>query len=150
MRLRLLRAAGATIDPGAFVEAGISVVAGRISIGARSYINRQCLLDARGGIEIGENTLVGPRVSFLTATHPVMPDTPRAGPVVYESITVGSNAWIGAAATLLPGCEVGDGCVVAAGSIVRGKLAPNTLHAGVPAVCKRSLAPLTPQLAQAG
>lgn len=139
IRAALLRATGATIDRTAFMEAGVKVVAGRLSIGADSYVNRNCLFDARGGIAIGNNVLVGPRVTILTATHPVMPGLPRAGPVEYEPVMIGANAWIGAAVTLLPGAVVGPGCVIAAGAVVRGKLEADTLYAGVPAQSKRKL-----------
>ena len=50
-----------------------------------------------------------------------------------KGITVGNDVWIGAQVTLLDGCEVGDGCVIAAGSVVRGRLEPRSVYAGVPA-----------------
>ncbi|WP_281269179.1 DapH/DapD/GlmU-related protein [Thiocapsa rosea] len=58
----------------------------------------------------------------------------RAGPGASEDIEVGDGAWIGAGAMLLPGVSIGDGCVVAAATVVlKGHYPPNVLLAGNPA-----------------
>lgn len=120
IRRQMMRWAGLEIAADAFFEAGVEIVAGKLDVAGGVYVNRGCLFDARGGIEIGAGTLIGPRVVILTATHPVMPSRPRAGPATYEPTCVGKDAWIGAGALLLPGSVVGNGCVVAAGAVVRG------------------------------
>ncbi|WP_442945325.1 acyltransferase [Nocardioides sp. CCNWLW216] len=56
-----------------------------------------------------------------------------------ESIEIGDHVWIGANSVILPGTSIGPGCVVGAGSIVRGKFEPNSLIAGVPARFVRAL-----------
>lgn len=133
IRVRLLRATGMTIDPHAFIESGVSIVQGRLALAENCYVNRECLLDCRGGIRIGARTLIAPRVMVLTATHPIMADYPRAGAVEFAEVTIASDVWIGAAATILPGVTIGRGAVIAAGSLVRQSLAGDALYAGTPA-----------------
>lgn len=139
VRRQFLRWSGMQIAANAFIEAGVSFVAGRLDLGLDCYINTGCLLDARGGIAIGARTLLGPRVTILTATHAVSDGYPRAAPAAFEPVEIGPNSWIGASVTILPGTIIGQGCVVAAGALVRGTLDGDALYAGVPAVKKRAL-----------
>jgi len=55
------------------------------------------------------------------------------GVLCEQTDKVGRNCWIGAKATFLDGAEIGDGCVVAAGALVRGKFPNNCIIGGVPA-----------------
>ena len=99
-------------------------------IGAHSRINRGCTIDARGSVRIGENVSVSPEVVILTAAHRL--DDPsfqvESRPVVIED-----NVWIGMRALILPGVTLGQGSVVAAGSVVTRDVAPLAIVAGVPA-----------------
>jgi acetyltransferase-like isoleucine patch superfamily enzyme len=56
-----------------------------------------------------------------------------------KPIVVKRNAWIGAAATILPGVTIGENSVVAAGAVVNKDVPPNTVVAGVPAKIVRQL-----------
>ncbi|MDB5690306.1 MAG: lacA [Sphingomonas bacterium] len=132
-RVRMIRAAGMELGPDVVIKPGTFIGGGRLRIGRAAYVNRECLLEAAGGLTIGERTGIGPRVTILTISHELMDDYPRHGPTRIEPVTIGGNVWIGAAVTILPGTRIGDGCVVAAGSLVRGVLAPDGLYAGVPA-----------------
>ena len=138
VRRWLMRQAGLSIHDAAFCEAGVDIVGGRMDVARDVYVNRGCLFDARGGIAIGEGTLIGPRVSVLTVTHAVMPTRPRGGPTTYSGVSIGSGAWIGAGAMILPGSVVGDGCMVGAGAVVVGTLAADTLYLGVPATARKT------------
>lgn len=51
-----------------------------------------------------------------------------------ESISIGSDVWVGANATILKGARIGDGCIIATGSVVlRGDYPPRSVIAGNPA-----------------
>ena len=50
-----------------------------------------------------------------------------------KGIKIGRDCWIGAKATILDGADIGDGCIVAAGAVVRGKIPPYSIIGGVPA-----------------
>ncbi|MDE6764980.1 MAG: acyltransferase, partial [Duncaniella sp.] len=53
--------------------------------------------------------------------------------VSHKGIVIGKGCWIGAKTTFLDGTELGDGCIVAAGAVVRGKFPSNCIVGGVPA-----------------
>jgi acetyltransferase-like isoleucine patch superfamily enzyme len=108
-----------------------------ISVGRNVFINQGCHFSDLGGITIGDDVMIGPKVNLISAGHPVDPAERRNG-IVAKPITIGNNVWIGAAATILPGVTIGDNAVVAAGAVVSRSVAASTLVAGVPArVLKR-------------
>ena len=99
-------------------------------IGARSRINRNCCLDTRGPLVIGENVSISPEVAILTAEHRA--DDPGF-PVETRPVTIEDHVWIGTRATILPGVRLGRGCVVAAGAVVTRDVPPLAIVGGVPA-----------------
>jgi acetyltransferase-like isoleucine patch superfamily enzyme len=99
------------------------------SIGAYSRINRDCTLDLRGGLRIGDNVSVSAEVVILTSAN--MENSRGHGepkPVVIED-----NVWVGVRAIIMPGVTLGRGCVVAAGSIVMRDVPPMSIVFGSPA-----------------
>ena len=100
----------------------------RIGVGTR--INRDCTLDTRGGLRIGDHVSISPEVVMLTADHGR--DLPGF-PLQHRSVVVEDYAWIGMRAMILPGVRVGRGAVVAAGAIVTRDVEPLAAVAGVPA-----------------
>lgn len=103
-----------------------------IIIGANVFINQGCHFMDMGGITIGDDVMIGPKVNLVSAGHPVSPSERRNG-IVAKPITIGNNVWIGAAATILPGVTVGDDAVIAAGAVVSRDVPAGTMAAGVPA-----------------
>ncbi len=110
----------------------------QLHVGSNVFINHGCTLNDMGGIEIGDDTMIGPNVSLLTAGHPTAVADRRSG-ITIAPILVGANVWIGAGATVLGGVTVGDGAVVAAGAVVSRDVPRATLAAGVPARSLRTL-----------
>ncbi|MBQ5153822.1 sugar O-acetyltransferase [Macrococcus caseolyticus] len=104
-----------------------------ISVGEHFYANfNVCFLDS-APIIFGDEVIVGPNTTFVTATHPISPEK-RARRIVYAlPIKVGNNVWIGANVTVLPGVTIGDGSTIAAGAVVREDVPPRTVVGGVPA-----------------
>ncbi|WP_269448174.1 DapH/DapD/GlmU-related protein [Lentibacillus sp. JNUCC-1] len=102
-----------------------------ITIGKNVFFNMGCTFQDRGGIHIADNVLIGMNVTIATLNHGLAPDerdTTIASPVYVEK-----NVWIGANVTILPGVTIGENAVVAAGAVVTGDVAANTVVAGVPA-----------------
>lgn len=99
-------------------------------VGARTWINRGCCLDLRGGLDIGSDVSISPEVMILTAAHDL--NDPQfaltVAPVVIED-----NVWIGSRVTIMPGVTIGRGAVVAAGAVVARDVAPLAVVGGVPA-----------------
>lgn len=86
-------------------------------------------------ITIGSRTLVGPNVSFYSATHPLDPLVRKGleGPEAGKEIHVGEDCWIGGNVIILPGVTIGRGSVVGAGSVVTKSVPEFTVVAGNPA-----------------
>jgi maltose O-acetyltransferase len=126
---------GAAIYPHCFIGSN------RISLGKSSYINRECMLNNEGdaSIIIGDDCAIAYRVSIYTTNHKMDNPLHRAGSVVTSTVTINNGSWIGANSILLPGVTIGEGCVIAAGSVVSNDCEPNGLYAGVPAKRIKSL-----------
>lgn len=101
-----------------------------LRIGSHSRVNRACVLDARGGLEIGANVSISPEVVILTASHGV--DDPGFR-LETRPVRIEDHVWIGTRAMVMPGVTLGRGCVVAAGAVVTRDVAPLAIVAGVPA-----------------
>lgn len=104
-----------------------------LEIGRGSTIDMEVVLDLEERITIGEGVLIGPQTMILTSTHDLGPREQRAGPVTRSPVVIGDGAWIGARCVILPGITVGEGAIVAAGSVVNKDVPPNTRVAGAPA-----------------
>lgn len=104
-------------------------------------INRGCFLVAKDDIIIGENSTLAYGVTVLTSANPNGPynELSKLYPSTTAPVKIGKNVWVGANATILPGVEIGDFCVVAAGAVVTKNVPPNSLVAGVPACIKKQL-----------
>ena len=109
-----------------------------IRVGRNVFINQNCTIYDLGGVEIGDDVLIGPNVSIITSGHPLEPSQRRAA-VTASPITLGRNVRIAAGATVIGGVTIGENSVVAAGAVVTRDVPPNTLVAGVPARVVRTL-----------
>jgi acetyltransferase-like isoleucine patch superfamily enzyme len=109
-----------------------------ITVGRAVFIGYQCAFTGHAAINIADQVMISHKVNLVTAGHPVEPDK-RRSPITAEPITIETNVWIGAAATILPGVTVGADAVVAAGAVVSHDVPPATLVAGVPAKVIRNL-----------
>jgi acetyltransferase-like isoleucine patch superfamily enzyme len=114
------------------VQMGCRFLQGRkIFLGDRNVINFGTLIDGRRyPVIIGSDVSVGPEAAILTLGHdPSDPDfAVKGGPV-----NIGDRVWIGFRAIILPGVNIGEGAVVAAGSVVTRDVPPFAIVAGSPA-----------------
>jgi maltose O-acetyltransferase len=101
-----------------------------IVLGARTIVGRHCHLDGRGGLQTHADVNISSYAQLITAGHDVH-STDFSGST--GRIEIGARAWIATAAIVLQGVTVGEGAVVAAGSLVRADVAPFTVVGGVPA-----------------
>lgn len=109
-----------------------------IHVGRNVFINQNCTFYDLGGLEIGDDVMIGPNVSLITSGHPIDPAQRRTC-VVAKPIVIERNVWIAAGATIIGGVTVGENSVVAAGSLVTRNVPPNTLVGGNPARVIRSI-----------
>jgi acetyltransferase-like isoleucine patch superfamily enzyme len=109
-----------------------------ITVGRAVFIGPDCAFTGHAPIDIADQVMVAHKVNLVTAGHPVEPDLRRSY-ITAAPITIHTNVWIGAAATVLPGVTIGADSVVAAGAVVTHDVPPATLVAGVPATVIRHL-----------
>ena len=114
-----------------------------ITVGETVFVNQYCMFLGHGAITIGDRVMVGPRVTILTAGHPVEPER-RRGAITSAPVTIGDDVWIGAAATIVPGVTIGRHSVVAAGAVVTRDVPPRTLVGGIGDRHPRAVSELAP------
>ncbi len=103
-----------------------------IRVGRNVFVNQNCTFYDLGGLDIGDDVMIGPNVSLITSGHPVDPAQRRAA-VVGTPIVIERNVWIAAGAIVIGGVTIGENSVVAAGSVVTRDVPANTLVGGNPA-----------------
>lgn len=126
-----LRVLGAVLGEHVYMFAGSEVLAAEnLTIAGRCHIGRFCQLDARGGLSIGFDVVIASHTLLITADHDHRsPDfAGRFGP-----IAIHDRAWIASRVVVQRGVTIGEGAVVAAGSVVTADVAPWSIVGGVPA-----------------
>jgi acetyltransferase-like isoleucine patch superfamily enzyme len=121
---------GVKIGQGSSIHMRLFVTGNNIVIGKNSVINHSCSIDGRHDVTIGNNVSISPHVHIITGTHDA--DSPSFA-YISKPVTIKDYSWVGSRATILPGVTIGEGGVVAAGSVVTKDVAPYTIAAGVPA-----------------
>lgn len=102
-----------------------------ITIGKDVFFNTGCSFQDRGGIHIGDGSLIGMNVNIATLNHGL--DMKTRNTTYASPVTIGKSVWIGSGATILPGVTIGDRAVIAAGAVVTKDVPEGTVVAGVPA-----------------
>lgn len=107
----------------------------KLIIGRNSSINRGCIINCAGWVEIGQDVLIGPNTIIYSQNHNFADNKKLINEQGYEikKVTIRNNVWIGANVIILPGVTIEDNVVVAAGSIVTKNLEKNYLYIGSPA-----------------
>jgi len=99
------------------------------------YVGPYAVIYGHGGVEIGTHTLISPHVTIVSSNHRVGKideSIMRAGNELLPT-KIGRDVWIGANAVILGGVTIGDGAVVAAGSVVNRDVEAGAVVGGVPA-----------------
>jgi len=119
------------LHPSAHILGGLWLDGRRnLSIGRNSVVNQDCRLDNRGGIFIGDEVSISPKVHILTADHDVYATDFHGRE---KAVLISSYVFIGSRATILPGVKLGHGSAVGAGSVVTRDVSPYSVVAGNPA-----------------
>lgn len=93
------------------------------------YANNECRISCTGEIVLGDEVFIGPQTMIMDDDrHEITGSKPGPG-----RIEIGNHVWIGARCTILKGVRIGDGAVIAAGSVVTRDVPEGTLWGGVPA-----------------
>lgn len=131
-----LRLLGAQIGRRVVFYPGVWVLPGRrLIVGDDVDFAKDVLVTTSGGVTIGDRVLIGYGAKILSSNHRV----PAATEPIFDSghvhkpVVIGSDAWIGASVVVLPGVEIGEGAVIAAGSVVTKSIPRYAIAAGIPA-----------------
>lgn len=106
-----------------------------IKIGNNVSIGEFAYLGGGGGLEIGDECIIGQYLSCHPENHvsSELQVAIRHQDVTRKGIKIGKNCWLGSKVTILDGVELGDGCIVAAGAVVNKSFPPNSIIGGLPA-----------------
>ena len=115
-----------TVLPPLYIDYGKPV-----TIGKGCFIQQGCTFFGRGGITIGNDVFIGPKVNLITINHDPNPENRSA--TYGRPIVIEDKVWIGINSTILPGVRIGYGAIVGAGSVVTKDVSPLAVVAGNPA-----------------
>lgn len=99
-----------------------------LEIGANSYINKNCLLSVKKYLKIGCGCAISDFFCVLDSDWHKLNGVEATKPVI-----IGNHVWIGIRCTVLKGVTIGDGAVIAAGSVVVNDVPAKSMVGGVPA-----------------
>lgn len=111
-----------------------------VLFGRNCFVNYGCNFhtgysETKPKITIGDNVFFGMNVCVTCVSHNIGSSNARAKyeNTTYQDIYIGTGTWVGASVTILQGVHIGNGCVIAAGSVVISDVPDNTMYGGVPA-----------------
>lgn len=113
----------------------------KLVIGEKCFFGDYVHISACQHVKVGNNCLFASHILVTDNSHgnyvgensdsPDIPPNERS--IVINSVKIGNNVWVGDQVCILPGSEIGDGCIVGAGSVVKNSFPSNCMIAGVPA-----------------
>ena len=127
---RIISSCGKNVN----IERGADFSNGKdISLGNNSGLGVNCRVGK--GTTIGDNVMMGPDVVILTSNHVYERiDVPmNIQGFDNKSVTIGNDVWIGTRVIILPGVNIGDGVIIAAGAVVTKSVPDYAIVGGVPA-----------------
>ncbi|WP_052321472.1 acyltransferase [Ralstonia sp. A12] len=115
----------------------------KLTIGDHCWIGHYTIIDASGGVNIGEGVQFGflgaifshsshASVRLLGKHYIDVPTDERLG-LERAPVTIGDYCFVGTGSILLPGTTLGKGCIVGVGSVVRGNFPDHSVIVGNPA-----------------
>ena len=111
----------------------------RLRVGANFGCNSGTYINAIGHIYMGNDVLIGSNVTISSGKHDIegREKSVFSRPTQPMQITIGSDVWIGAGASVLPGLNVADGTVIGANAVVTKDTQPYSVMVGIPARVSR-------------
>ena len=127
-------------DRVAFRENVLIAGNGSLYVGSGTAINEYTMIGCTEMISIGDNCMLAPYCYVLDVDHefastsiPIRDQGYRHSPV-----KIGNDVWLGTGVVVTKGVTIGDGCIVAANSVVTKDIPPFSIAGGVPAKVLRS------------
>ncbi|WP_445432632.1 CatB-related O-acetyltransferase [Chryseobacterium indoltheticum] len=117
-----------------FYMSGKSKISKDFEAGDYSFVAENCTIYSQ--VKIGKFTMLAPEVKIIGEDHNFhFPDKPIifSGRPEQTKTEIGSDVWIGSRSIIMKGVKIGDGCIVAANSVVTKDIPPYCIVAGIPA-----------------
>jgi acetyltransferase-like isoleucine patch superfamily enzyme len=131
-------------------SAYINAHGGVINVGAQAFIGVGAVVQGKGGVNIGRDSMLGPYVQIYSSDHSTdrSKGPYRTLPEVSSPVEVGENVWVGASSIILRGSVIAPDSIVAAASVVRMKVEKSGLIAAPAgmATIRRTFSPLNEKL----
>lgn len=109
-------------------------------VGHLFAIGRYCVINALGGVILGDYSGIGPFTQIMSSTHNFRKEKITGYGIGLSSrlletapVVIESYAWVGAGSIIMPGVRIGENSIVAAGATVTKDVPPFSMVAGVPA-----------------
>lgn len=116
-----------------------------VNIGRNVFLGPGCWLDNTRPdlLTLEDEVSLAGRVTILTHSDPTAPLREILGPEarVFAPVTIRRGAWVTVNCTVLPGVEIGENSIIAAGSVVNKSIPANVIAGGIPARVIRAIAP---------
>ncbi len=102
---------------------------GEVSVGKKCFFNRNCSINSRKRITIGDNVIFGENVCLYDHNHQYRNKEVLIRKQAFKDkeIVIGSNCWIGSNVTILAGATIGNNVVIGAGCVVKGNIPDNMI-----------------------
>jgi acetyltransferase-like isoleucine patch superfamily enzyme len=141
LKTKILLFYGAKVGNNIFLEQNVRIKGAdtgafsNLKIGDNVVISEGVKLIVRGGLEIGDNVMIGYNTVILTGNHriPPKPNPIRFSGHKFKKVVLKKDSWVASNVTILPGVVIGEGAVVGAGSVVTKDVPAFTVVAGSPA-----------------
>jgi acetyltransferase-like isoleucine patch superfamily enzyme len=130
---------GAYIEPAFYLDYGCNT-----TIGSRFYAGFNFTILDCGLVTIGDRVMIGPNVSIFAATHEAEVESRRRDVEYTAPVRIGDDCWIGGHVVILPGVEIGEGCTIAASSVVSKSIPAWSVAMGSPARVVKKVKELEP------
>ncbi len=123
------------IDHSVSIGPGVNLIvkdSAKLSIGNNTYFTSDMHIEAVNSLSIGNDCAISWGVTIIDDDHHEMHGTEKREQK-NSIVSIGNKVWIGCNVTILKNTHIGNNCVIAAGSVVKGNFPDNTLIAGNPA-----------------
>lgn len=120
------------------IKAGARICAcnenANVEIGDRTTFGYYSFLFSSESIKIGNDCLIAPFVYLVDSDHQISRyENINRQKNQTKPILIGNDVWIGTGSKILKGINIGNGAVIAAGSLVRNDVPEYEIHGGIPA-----------------
>lgn len=136
MRMKILALFGIETTSTALITEKVHIGSNNLKMGRDTFSNIGCFVDGCAPVILEDYVRCGPYVKILTGTHKYRDSVIRrriSDGLMAKPVTIKKGSWIGMDSIIMPGVTIGEGCIIAAGSVVICDTEANGLYAGNPA-----------------